>query len=1154
MLTTKLSAIGKYAYIVLSEGIVDFGEVTSGHELMHEVVLQNKSDVPTDFSLLRLDNDRDELFHIEPQQGVIPGLGELFIRIHYKALAAGNYVEDKYTFHTPGNCDALLTCRALSVPPAVVLSRPDRKPVDNQFEWGNPPNTFNFGDSEINQTESRIFTLVNKSKRDVTFSFVCDGEGVFRLSPLCGVITSNNETSIKVIFCPSKPMNFYRRVFILIEDSLPQFVDLMGSGYIRAHGEIKEQRPFPLRFAHVQAFRNRSAGGLGHFSADELDALYASREQEDVPAEYFARTGHGGTRALSTSVVQHPITRSGESTRTATAVAHEFFISDSDNSSREITLSKTTIDFGFASHLSSSYTHTVMLTNTTNSKVTVTWFVPSVDACDGSSTRSPAVFNITPSVIDVDANKSQVFSVVFSSKQSNRNFVTEAEVVVFLKNQRTFRLVNDHSMSPPWNLQMRLIGHTFASGQLLASVKLAGASVSHGKLMFPCAYVGESVFETIVLQNSSSLPAIFKISVTMRGETSSSGFEPDVFNVKPDGGQVGANGFVHICVRFKPDSTRRFEQSLKVQVNGAEGPTLSLEGAGGVPFLVLPDVAGSVQQSVIPTALQGTFYMQPTSLGLSTYRTFQLHNASRLPLRYAIQMPSNAANSHIIVSPAGGIIKGNQSALLAIEFKPKKAKRYVYKLQIRVYPIGGVSNKVVDARQPGRVTRPECIQNLWVNIVAPGDIGAITFTPSDTVIPVQLIHTSQSSVITLENITDAEIYYELFCEAKFIVETNTLDKASVLSATYRLEKTFTVDRDISFTSLTCDAPMEGLPARSKRKVTFSFSPELAGVFHFKVFAKLKTVSAFGTDSMLRNTEMTEQRLTYITGAAMVDTRELSLMATIHCTSSFPKILFEDIRIDSDCIINDAEQIWRQFSLSSLNYDLSLPITEEESRVQSTVIPDQVSLKRYAFNFTPKPQFSTLETVCVQIRNHGSLPASFHLHYPNEQELDLEPWVEEEAPSEEKLMQTTIIDKLKCFSIVPLEVVLMPNETHVLTLTYNYDSLKYGGIHRLPLYMVIDKGKRFFIDLIGHTLPIEKGYNPRRSVQSTKTVSLDHVLLVPFAEQDFTCRLCPVPIGMYIILLFRIYSNRIILSDLFRIDFYRSISISGSRATNGAFEC
>jgi len=40
--------------------------------------------------------------------------------------------------------------------------------------------------------------------------------------------------------------------------------------------------------------------------------------------------------------------------------------------------------------------------------------------------------------------------VTFQPVQSNRNYFSELEAYVFFKNQRTFRLVNDPTATPPW--------------------------------------------------------------------------------------------------------------------------------------------------------------------------------------------------------------------------------------------------------------------------------------------------------------------------------------------------------------------------------------------------------------------------------------------------------------------------------------------------------------------------------------------------------------------------------------------------------------------------------------------------------------------------------------------------------------------------------
>lgn len=53
-----------------------------------------------------------------------------------------------------------------------------------------------------------------------------------------------------------------RRIFCLLENQLPLVLDAIGTGYVVAKGDVQEQRPAPLRHAHVQAFRNRYEGSL----------------------------------------------------------------------------------------------------------------------------------------------------------------------------------------------------------------------------------------------------------------------------------------------------------------------------------------------------------------------------------------------------------------------------------------------------------------------------------------------------------------------------------------------------------------------------------------------------------------------------------------------------------------------------------------------------------------------------------------------------------------------------------------------------------------------------------------------------------------------------------------------------------------------------
>lgn len=60
--------------------------------------------------------------------------------------------------------------------------------------------------------------------------------------------------------------------------------------------------------------------------------------------------------------------------------------------------------------------------------------------------------------------------------------------------------------------------------------------------------------------------------------------------MKPAMGEVAAEDFVLICVRFTPSAVKKYVQLLRCRINGEISGKLMLEGAGAVPFLLLPDM------------------------------------------------------------------------------------------------------------------------------------------------------------------------------------------------------------------------------------------------------------------------------------------------------------------------------------------------------------------------------------------------------------------------------------------------------------------------------------------------------------------------------------------------------------------------------------
>lgn len=1086
-LVTKLSAIGKYTYIVLSENLVEFGEVLSGtpaETFTKEIILRNQGVVPAEFELIRHDNDRDEVFRITPSSGVVPTQSEITITVSYTPLASGCYSMDKYTFRTPGDCRAVFTCSGTSMSPKVTLFRESRIP-GQEFPEGAPANSINFRDVCVGSLETRLFYLKNHSNTKVAYSILIDDEATFKMTPRQGVISALMEAPVKISFSPTCPINYCRRVFILVGDALPLFVDLMGTGFIRAKGEIKEQRPAPLRHAHIQAYRNRCTAGVGDLNPDELDV----KLEEEGMSDLFAQVGTAGTRAVSVAMLRNPLTRTGEASRVDVAPSHELFIDDTEPFCRGVTLDTTYMDFGFTQYQTSSQSRSVTLTNKTRGKLAIMWFPPRVhgdydtdatSAAMGLDLNSP-VFSVEPAISEISPGASQKYKVTFHPLQSNRGFISEIEVVAFFKNQRTFRLVNDQTLTPPWCSVLRATGHTFATGQLMAKVGVKSGAVKNGKLVFPACYFGDSVFQTVRITNSSNLPAIFKIELGFDDSGLADPEMDSVFTVKPDSGEIAAEDFAMVCIKFTPKTRKKVLQLMRCIVNGSLGGQILLEGVGAIPQLCCPDVIEKCPQigQLLPARPYGQefFCLNPTSVGLSSSREFRVRNCSRLPLRFYCSLPP-IVHGIIDVSPTYGFLRGNGETNVTISFAPKAIELTQCKMEIEVLPVGGKPSKVIDARQPGTVAPVEALQKFKVNIVAQGGMGAVVFDPSDVDASVKLVNTQETKHIVLENVCDSVLEYELHYRMEFTPEPGSESTEKLCTPVQRMMSSATSTNGSAeyHQSLFCEAPEGLLQARSRRTVLFTFQPNRAGLFQFVVCVRLRSVDIKGNpltvsneqSALLHAAEMRLQK--QMEGAeGLDDISGLPLTMCVTGRASFPTLKIEDIRTDVDTLISDVRNLWQQFSVPEINHEMNSPLTDEEVHFNTISSPDLNTLKRYQFRFTPDVIGSPRQVIYLQLRNSGFLTTAWKMSLPNEKELDLEHWCDEDELTEERLTFISILEELKCFEMEPREGTLAPGEGVVITLSYSHSSLKYNGYHRLPVHIKLSQGKQFWIDMIGITL-------------------------------------------------------------------------------------
>jgi len=797
LLELRLSAIGRYTFIVPSQERVDFGALLVGQTEGNTQTLQllNRSTVPATVTCRRVESDREPVFAVNPTEFVVPPQSEVPLTVSFAPVCSGAYTREKFAFSTPGGSHAEITVAGVAQAPTVSIYKAE----DPSAHGFGVPNSINFRDVQVGQHASAALFLRNDSELPVRYCIMAELDGAFAFNQLRGVLPANLEEHVRIDFKPLSPANFYQRVFVLVENGLPLFVDLLGTGYIAPRGDIKEQRPFPLRHAHVQAWRNRCAAGLAEATPPQLQEALA---RDGVHSPLFASKGRAGTGLLEISSVDAPVTRSGESTRGQVSVATEFFLDPNamaasnanasavsrrsrlqsqDNSFLELStpmqpvfLSEGMMDFGFVSARGSGERRSLIVTNTTHAKITVQWMVPPPEpelsaqaaaatskglplppsrpaerSLDYDDTPVPGTWDVLPREADIGPGQQREFKVVCHPQHTNAYFCRELEAVAYFKTQRTFRLVHDATLQPPWCLKVQAMAHSLTTEQFAAQVTL---SSYRGVVEFPGTHVGDTTYQTIRVDNHSNLPAQF---VFERPSSGSGGSDSAAFDVKPRAGLVPPGSFALVLCRFSPSSEGEFSHQLVCEVNHEphQARTLRLKGTGSTPEVRVLECDSLRRALGLPSdAPSPPLYMKATCAGLVSTRTFTLQNPHRIPVVYAVEIPARLSGV-FAMTPRSGLLRGNQSALLTLSFAPlEQHKDYKLKVVIKARATGGAPPPHLfgDARMIGDSVEPAAyVSEAVVTVLAPGSGAVVAFEPPHLDFGSLLVNNTSDASFTL---------------------------------------------------------------------------------------------------------------------------------------------------------------------------------------------------------------------------------------------------------------------------------------------------------------------------------------------------------------------------------------------------------------------
>ena len=157
-------------------------------------------------------------------------------------------------------------------------------------------------------------------------------------------------------------------------------------------------------------------------------------------------------------------------------------------------------------------------------------------------------------------------------------------------------------------------------------------------------------------------------------------------------------------------------------------------------------------------------------------------------------------------------------------------------------------------------------------------------------------------------------------------------------------------------------------------------------------------------------------------------------------------------------------LWQRMSLFALNAEL----------MSNPAAGGGATSERFAINFSPAAPRSAPQVLRLILRNNSALSVDLAVKFPNDLEIEMEPWADAGEPSKQQLVENAILDA-HLFDVAPRQLSLAPGQSAAMRFTYDYINTELAdGIHELPVELSVQSGKMKVrtvrLLLRGRTLP------------------------------------------------------------------------------------
>lgn len=176
--------------------------------------------------------------------------------------------------------------------------------------------------------------------------------------------------------------------------------------------------------------------------------------------------------------------------------------------------------------------------------------------------------------------------------------------------------------------------------------------------------MGESVYQTIQINNTSDTPAFYKL---IQDPTK-------VFRAYPSVGLIPGKSFGLVCFEFQPKKSQFWNFTTQIVFNHTSSTVknIHLLGLCFEPKLVI----GNDQK----------MFFAPTFSGVSTKQKLAIMNSSQIPVEWECNVPEKY-RAAINFEPIKSVLRPNEETKVYCTFTPLKKKEYIIKIPLYVSTI-----------------------------------------------------------------------------------------------------------------------------------------------------------------------------------------------------------------------------------------------------------------------------------------------------------------------------------------------------------------------------------------------------------------------------------------------------------------------------------